>query len=646
MEYLLKASAIIVIFYTCYKVCLQRDTFFEQNRWFLLAGLILALFIPLIVIPIYVETQPVDLNNLVFVENASTTNAPQPLFSFSALFNSVYFIGVLVFVFRFTLQITSLLPLIMDGKKQKVGRYNYIKTTKDVSPFSFFNLIVYNPKSFSDVELEQILTHEKAHVHQHHTLDVILSQLACIVFWFNPFIWLYNKDLKQNLEFIADKNAINNSNCKKSYQYTLLKTSMPTHQLALTNNFYTSLIKKRIVMLHKSKSKKINLLKYTLVIPVLALFLMSFNTKEVIIEKKLTSTNSNSFKELPVVNELSNALKPNTESQPIEKPVFNNLTSKTPERPSSSLEVVITKDYTDSDFEKLKTKFKNEGYTLKVKGVKRNNQNEITSIKIDVRSKSSNANYSVNTSDAIGPIKISIDDDGKNISIGNGHSKKDKHMVFVSKGDNKHVIKGSDDGSSVFVITDNDEDIEFDNDVNIQNFVVKKGDSIKIRKIHKKISSDDNNSGVSWTTDDDEKVIINGDDSDAKVKILSTGVKDPLFILDGKEITKDELKSINQNKIHSIYVLKDEQALKKYGNKGKEGVVVLRLKDKDTPNYITKIKGSALYIVDGKEITSKEMKDINLESIKSVDVLKGKSATKEYGDKGKNGVVIITLKKE
>ena len=102
--------------------------------------------------------------------------------------------------------------------------------------------------------MEQIIAHEKVHANQYHSIDILLTQLACVVLWFNPFIWLYNKDLKQNLEFSADHDTVNNAVCKKAYQYTLLKTSVPTYQLALSNNFYNSLIKKRIVMLQKSKS--------------------------------------------------------------------------------------------------------------------------------------------------------------------------------------------------------------------------------------------------------------------------------------------------------------------------------------------------------------------------------------------------------
>ena len=107
-----------------------------------------------------------------------------------------------------------------------------------MSPFSFFNWIVYNPAQFSSIELEQIITHEKVHANQKHSLDILLTHISTIVLWFNPFIWFFSNVLKQNLEFIADKETPKQTSSKKSYQYTLLKTSMPSHQLALSNSFY------------------------------------------------------------------------------------------------------------------------------------------------------------------------------------------------------------------------------------------------------------------------------------------------------------------------------------------------------------------------------------------------------------------------
>ncbi|GAL79451.1 regulatory sensor-transducer [Algibacter lectus] len=271
MEYLLKVSALLAIFYVSYKVFLQRDTFFNENRWFLILGIVTAFVLPFLVIPIYIEYTPVDVPNFNNIPTEVSENI-EASFNILDYLPITYLLGVIGFSIRFVIQLTSLSLVISKSKKEKHGKYTYIKTDKNISPFSFFNWIVFNPNNFNNTELEQILIHEKIHSNQKHSIDVLLTQLSCIALWFNPFIWFYNKALKQNLEFIADNETQHQIDCKKTYQITLLKTSLPSHQMALTNNFHTSLIKKRIVMLHKSKSKKISLFKYAIVLPLLTLF--------------------------------------------------------------------------------------------------------------------------------------------------------------------------------------------------------------------------------------------------------------------------------------------------------------------------------------------------------------------------------------
>ena len=180
--------------------------------------------------------------------------------------------------------------LLIQNPKNKDGIYTYVIVENKISPFSFFKWIVYNPENYNKDELQLILIHEKVHANQMHSIDILFTQLACVIFWFNPLIWLYRKEVRQNLEYIADNKTQMQSNCQKEYQRLLVKTSVVNHNITLSNNFYNSLIKERIVMLHKSKSKKANLLKYVLVIPLLALFLMSFNTEDIYIEKEVTAT--------------------------------------------------------------------------------------------------------------------------------------------------------------------------------------------------------------------------------------------------------------------------------------------------------------------------------------------------------------------
>ena len=348
MEYLLKASAVIAIFYLCYKLFLQRDTFFESNRGFLLLGLITAFLIPFVVIPIYIEYTPTAIPNYALNGDFIITENPEKPFNIFEYLPLAYIFGVVLFTIRLLFQFLSLVRIIFINKSEKQGKFRLVKTSNAISPFSFFNWIVYNPKLFNINELELIIAHEKIHVKQYHSIDILITQLACIVLWFNPFIWLYNKDLKQNLEFIADQNAQRKSECKKSYQHTLLKTSMPTHQLALSNNFYNSLIKKRIVMLQKSKSKKRNLFKYALVLPFIALFLMSYNTEDVYVEK------------------------PSLENETENK----NLTNKI---------AIITKNHSDSELNTVKRELADQAITVVFSEIWRNSKNEIIQLTAKVK---------------------------------------------------------------------------------------------------------------------------------------------------------------------------------------------------------------------------------------------------------------------
>ncbi|WNH12943.1 M56 family metallopeptidase [Thalassobellus suaedae] len=553
MEYLLKASAVIAIFYLCYKLFLQRDTFFQFNRVFLLIGLITAFTIPFVVIPIYIEYTPIDLSNLTIDTSTITENVEEP-FNFIDLIPFIYLFGVIVFSIRFIMQLVSLSRVIIKNKRDKQNHFTIITTTNNILPFSYFKWIVFNPTLFNKEELKQILAHEIVHVKQYHSIDNIVTQLACIVLWFNPFIWLYNKDLKQNLEFIADQKVQQKTDCKKSYQYTLLKTSMPTHQLALTNNFYNSLIKKRIVMLHKPKSKKINQLKYALVIPLLAVFLMSFNTEEVYVKKEIAQKNQ-------------------------EEKIANTY--------------IIKKNTTDTELKQIKSAIINNGgeftYTHK-----RNSKREIIDLKFEIKNKGT-GNY---TSMPLFEL----------VYFGTFHN----GGIFIS-GDKKGVKK-----------------------------MIEEKRKEETKKTSPWKVSEERNNTVFLSAD----TLYVNDKPNTLEKLANDFKKDPIFILNGKEITKKEFVKINELNINSITVLKNESATKVYGEKGKNGVIMIDMKSENSKLATLKLKSNALYIIDGKESSAKDLENIHPDDIESIDVFKDEKATEKYGDKGKNGVVEITTKSD
>jgi len=561
MEYLLKSTAILTIFYLFYKIFLQNETFFTAIRTYFLIGIISSLLLPTMVITKYVEASPIKFPaGMTFTENSSL--AAIDTINWFQILLIVYILGVLFFAIRFLAQLSSLIWFLFTHSKLKRGNYILVETTKNIAPFSFFNYIVYCRSNFDEKELEQIFAHEKVHAKQLHSIDIILVQCIAILNWFNPFIWLYHKEMQKNLEFAADEFAQNITPEKKNYQYLLLKTISPNYKMALASNFYNTLIKKRINMLHKNRSNRNNKIKFALIIPVLLAFVFTFNT-EVIAQNKAEK------KEVT-----------------IEKNVHV---------------IIISKDETESGLEKIEKDFLKEGVTVNFKGIKRNSKGEIIAIKINMSTKTSNANYNTNSDDPIKPIKISFDSDGNSISIGNSGVHHGGEMYFVSKDDGKvekHIVKIGGSGKQVWVSGDGDGDakkihkveiIELDsNDKGDNIWVTKTGDSTKIKIIELHEDHDGSSGEMSktvWITKDGDKteeIIIkklHGEHSKGDDMIfIDSSSENALLIIDGKEVTGTKIEDIDPSTIESIEVLKGGKAVEKYGEKANDGVILIKTK--------------------------------------------------------------------
>ena len=516
MEYFIKTSVLIALFYISYKVFLQRETFFNANRWFLMLGFLTSLLLPLIVLSNYIYVEPATLEQNFYIYETVASQPIETSFDLMKWVIFTYYAGTIFFFIKWLINFSSLIVLLKNNRIQKIGSYYMITTDKQTAPFSFFKWIAYNPAQFTTDELQLIINHEKVHAREWHSIDIIISQLLSIIFWFNPIIWLYKKEMQQNLEFIADQKAQKTSSCHKHYQKLLLKTSLPHQQLAITNNFYNSLIKKRIVMLHKSKSNILNSWKYALILPALVIFMMSFNTKDVFIEKPMTSASDNLIE--------------------------NHQSSDKKTIPNTDL--VITKDMTDVDLETLKNDLKEKGFEAHFKNIKRNSQGEITSIKIDISSKNSNANYHINGDKGILPITIDINEDEQTISLISGTSKADKHAIYIEN---------------------NDED---DVDKPVKNVVYLNGkgkvtDTVHIEKDVKKLVL---TSGSGKKTN----IITSGNGNKAAYTVSTNG-DEPLVILNGKIVTENDVEV--HSSIETATTLKGKNATYKYNDDGKHSVV-------------------------------------------------------------------------
>ena len=283
--YLLKVNGGIVLFYAFYKLFCQRDTFFHWRRFALLSFIAISFLYPLMDIQEWVQSQPaisvlgdihVDWFMLEEVEILATSNTihiPDTI----SLITYIYYIGVILLSIRFIIQLCSIIRMRYMGKVENLEGHRIISMPTEVSPFSFFRWIfIYKPGLREDSQ-QEILTHEQTHVEQGHSYDVIISELANIICWFNPFMWLLKSEIRLNLEYLADKKVADNlQQDTKVYQYHLLGLASQKNKTGLYNNFNVSHLKRRITMMNKKRTSMAGHLKYALLAPLaFALLLVS-----------------------------------------------------------------------------------------------------------------------------------------------------------------------------------------------------------------------------------------------------------------------------------------------------------------------------------------------------------------------------------
>ena len=145
------------------------------------------------------------------------------------------------------------------------------------SPFSFGPWIFIHPDGMDEQTLREVLIHEQAHVRGWHTLDILFSQLVCILFWWNPATWLMRREVRMNLEFIADAAVIGRQANKREYQYRLLGFSTQTNVATIANNFNVLPLKRRITMMNLRRTSRMGMAKYALFVPVAAAMLLLSN---------------------------------------------------------------------------------------------------------------------------------------------------------------------------------------------------------------------------------------------------------------------------------------------------------------------------------------------------------------------------------
>jgi hypothetical protein len=300
LPYIVNTALILGACLVFYRLLLRRETFYKVNRWLLIVCLFISFALPLLKVPqqfsirknegghTIINQQPAVITT---DQGIQQTPAVKPVvqtapvvtnpdrdsstkFSFSQWMNWLfwlYWFGVIVFGASFLFQLVLLLyrayrnPVIIDGP------YRIVEVSGDKAPCSFGNTIFINPEKYEWDTYNQILLHEKIHIRQKHTVDILIAELVLIFQWFNPFAWTYRREIESNLEFLTDDQLMQRKEVdKKSYQLSLVKVSAPHFPLSLTTNYNQSILKKRIAMMNAKRSNLHTGWKYFFLLPVLA----------------------------------------------------------------------------------------------------------------------------------------------------------------------------------------------------------------------------------------------------------------------------------------------------------------------------------------------------------------------------------------
>lgn len=332
LPYIFHVSLLLAICYLLYRTLWEKETYFQLNRWILITCLLLSFGLPSLRVPenwslqkrvvqqkilvtpsaenkVGTTERVIDKPSIYVAEGdgekmiiaahkqedtAEKTGESAVLkatkkvtdnqkfawaykLSFWQIIQYIYLAGLVIFSLNFLIQLLLIIFQRQTNPTLKDGQFTIVEINQDKAPFSFGNSIFINPTKYDWDTYNQILDHEKIHIEQRHTLDILLAELVVIVQWFNPFAWFYRKAVENNLEYLTDYKMLHQGTEPEVYQLNLLRVSVPQLPLNLTTNYNQSFLKKRIAMMNVKKSSASSSWKYLLLLPLLALTVITLN---------------------------------------------------------------------------------------------------------------------------------------------------------------------------------------------------------------------------------------------------------------------------------------------------------------------------------------------------------------------------------
>lgn len=303
IDFLIKSTISLTVFLGFYHLVLEREKMHQFNRFYLLLTIAIAFVIPFVtfeiikIVPVVQNFEPLHTvitssevpeneiqgNSLTIKENIHFT---------AYLLWSLYGIVSLLLLFRFGKNIWK---LVSKSKSYPIVKYknaNLILIEEQTLPHTFLNSIFINFNDYNNRNIEdELYTHELVHVTQKHTLDILFIELLKVIFWFNPLFAFYKKAIQLNHEFLADEEIVKTYNNVPFYQNLLLQKGSSNPTIYLASNLNYLITKKRLLMMTKSTSQKIAILKKVAIVPILA-GLIYFFCIEIVAQEKISTPNS------------------------------------------------------------------------------------------------------------------------------------------------------------------------------------------------------------------------------------------------------------------------------------------------------------------------------------------------------------------
>ncbi|KKX50394.1 MULTISPECIES: M56 family metallopeptidase [Sphingobacterium] len=571
LNYAIQINVLLSVVYLGYVLLLKNLTFYLLNRMYFITGILFSFTYPFLDIQSWFRKPIPSVGEIAMDWSMDLgQEVDKSVFTLNNVLILLLFIGVTILSIRFLIQMISLLRIHIYSEPAQWQSYLFRNVFIPIVPFSFLNKIYVNRDHHPEPELMDIFKHEDIHVKGLHSIDILISEFTLISSWFNPFVWLMRKAIRENLEFLTDQQVLNNGVDRQTYQYSLLRVNASGGSATLGNQFSFKTLKRRIMMMNKKRSAKIQLGKYAFMLPIFVLTAGAFTLNKA--EAKITQA-TDAAKEI-------------------------------------DLEPAV------STFQSAKNTIEEAGLvqdTLKGKVIGVNVKEEAVSI-IGIKTDTSKftahgAKTNIGTSLDIKPTDLLYFVDGKEVDS-DAFKSLDKNNIeaMTILKDKAVLLKYGERG--------------------------KKGAIEIVTKGKKSASS------------------ISNDYKQTKTGFFNTkGDKIGLILLDGKEVTMDEVNKVPENKLSIKALSTGDYAIQQYGEKGKNGVVELRDRSRTKALRDTSVriifgksnKLPPLYVLDGK-IYEGDINTIKPDNIESITVLKDASAQALYGARGANGVILIVTK--